>query len=134
VGFLEEVGVANFLQWSKGAATLFANGAEALALSGAADLDTQMRRLGEVYPRVIIKRGAQGAAVGGRSGVTLSRPAPQVEVLDTTGAGDAFAAGFIAAELRGQPIEECLGAGIEAGSRAVQTLGGQPARRMADGV
>jgi sugar/nucleoside kinase (ribokinase family) len=127
VGFLDEVGAANFLEWSKGAATLFANEAEALALSGTGELDGQMRRLGEVYPRVIIKRGAEGAAVGGRSGVTLSRPAPQVAAVDTTGAGDAFAAGFIAAELRGQPIEECLGAGIEAGSRAVQTVGGQPA-------
>lgn len=133
VGFLHEVGVTNFLQWSKGAGTLFANEAEALALSGTGDLEGQMRWLGEIYPRVVIKRGANGAAVGGRLGVTLSRPAPQVVVLDTTGAGDAFAAGFIAAELRGQPIEACLNVGIEAGSRAVQTLGGQPAQRLSGG-
>jgi sugar/nucleoside kinase (ribokinase family) len=49
-------------------------------------------------------------------------------VVDTTGAGDAFAAGFIAAELAGQSLEACLSAGIEAGSKAVQTIGGQPLR------
>ena len=126
VGFLEEVGAANFLSWTAGATTIFANEAEALALTGAVGIDAQLRALGAIYPRVVIKRGAAGAVVSDRSGVTLSLAAPQVAVVDTTGAGDAFAAGFIAAELAGGPIEQCLGAGIEAGSKAVQTVGGQP--------
>jgi sugar/nucleoside kinase (ribokinase family) len=84
VGFLEEVGVANFLTWTSGATTIFANEAEAQVLTGAAELEGQMRDLGTSYKRAIIKRGAAGAAVGDRSGVALSLDAPQVEVLDTT--------------------------------------------------
>ena len=126
VGFLEEVGVANFLSWTACATTIFANEAEALALTGTAEIDEQVRGLGATYPRVVIKRGAAGAVLGDRSGVTLSLPAPSVAALDTTGAGDAFAAGFIAADLTGHTVQECLRAGIEAGSTAVQTIGGQP--------
>ncbi|WP_437793681.1 carbohydrate kinase family protein [Sorangium sp. So ce693] len=126
VGFLREVGVGSFLEWTRGMSTLLANADEAEALSGAGDLTAQMIALGAYFERVIIKRGARGAAVGGRQGVRLDEPAPQVEVVDTTGAGDAFAAGFITAELLGAREAECLRRGIEAGSRAVKQLGGQP--------
>ncbi|WP_437618689.1 carbohydrate kinase family protein [Sorangium sp. So ce1151] len=126
-GFLREVGVGTFLEWTGGMSTLLANVDEAEALSGTGGLDEQMVALGGCFERVIIKRGALGAAVGGRRGVRLDEPAPRVEVVDTTGAGDAFAAGFIAAELGGAGEAECLRRGIEAGSRAVTQLGGQPA-------
>ncbi|WP_438025680.1 carbohydrate kinase family protein [Sorangium sp. So ce233] len=131
VGFLREVGVGAFLEWTRGMSTLLANADEAEALSGTGDLTGQMVALGACFERVIIKRGARGAAVGGRQGVRLDEPAPQVEVVDTTGAGDAFAAGFIAAELEGAGEAECLRRGIEAGSRAVTRLGGQPEPRGA---
>lgn len=126
VGFLDEVGPASFLEWTGGAELLFCNADEAAALAGTSELEAQMRRLGAHYARVVIKRGAQGAALGGSAGVTLSLPAPLVKVVDTTGAGDAFAAGFLSAELAGRPAAACLRAGIEAGSAAVRTLGGQP--------
>lgn len=126
VGFLHEVGPGQFLRWTAGVALLFCNADEAAALTGTADLDAQMKDLGAQYARVVIKRGALGAAIGGASGVTLNLPAPPVKVVDTTGAGDAFAAGFLSAELRGLPPADCLRAGIEAGSAAVKTLGGQP--------
>lgn len=126
VGFLREAGIATFLGWTAGADLLLANRDEAEALTGTADLETQMRTLGTHYPRVIIKRGADGAAIGGAAGVALSLPAPVVAVRDTSGAGDAFAAGFLAAELRGEDEAACLSAGIVAGSRAVTTVGAQP--------
>ncbi|XXX78633.1 carbohydrate kinase family protein [Sorangium sp. So ce134] len=126
VGFLREIGVGSFLEWTRGMSTLLANADEAEALSGTGDLAEQMIALGACFERVIIKRGARGAAVGGRQGMRLDAPAPQVDVVDTTGAGDAFAAGFIAAELEGAGEAECLRRGIEAGSKAVKQLGGQP--------
>lgn len=126
VGFLDEVGPTNFLQWTAGAALLFCNADEAEALAGTADLEAQMAALGAHYRRVVIKRGALGAALGTGAGVTLALPAPPVRVVDTTGAGDAFAAGFLSAELKGLPPAACLKAGVEAGSAAVKTLGGQP--------
>lgn len=127
VGFLEEVGSGAFLDWTAGAALLFCNADEAAALAGTTDLEAQMRMLGGHYQRVVIKRGAAGAALGNSGGMVLDLPAPLVEVVDTTGAGDAFAAGFLSAELKGLPPQECLKAGIEAGSAAVERLGGQPA-------
>jgi sugar/nucleoside kinase (ribokinase family) len=56
----------------------------------------------------------------------LALPAPVVHVLDSTGAGDAFAAGFVAAWLSGADPRAALERGIAAGAKAVQTLGGQP--------
>jgi sugar/nucleoside kinase (ribokinase family) len=127
VGFIEEVGPASFLAWTRGFSTLFANADEAAALSGTPDPDEQFSRLAPNYGRVVIKLGAAGAVVGDATGFRLRLPAPRVEVIDTTGAGDAFAAGFLSAELRGEPLEASLGAGIAAGARAVTQIGGQPA-------
>ncbi|MDR3474970.1 MAG: PfkB family carbohydrate kinase [Devosia sp.] len=126
VGFLEEVGPGNFLAWTRGATTIFANDSEALALTGGVSLAARMVALGATYPRVVIKCGALGAAMGNAAGIALSLPAPAVDVLDTTGAGDAFAAAFIAAELGGGSPEDCLSRAIAAGADAVLHLGGQP--------
>ena len=126
VGFLREVGPEAFLKWTAGTGTIFANLDEALELTGSVDLNLQMQTLGRFYSRVIIKRGVAGAAAGGRGGVTLNLPASPSEVVDTTGAGDAFAAAFVAAELDGNALEACLRAGIAAGAEAVTLIGGQP--------
>jgi sugar/nucleoside kinase (ribokinase family) len=126
VGFLREVGPEAFLKWTQGTGTIFANLDEALELTGSVDLNLQMQTLGRFYDRVVIKRGVAGAAVGGRRGVQLSMPAPLSDVVDTTGAGDAFAAAFLACELKGGALEACLKAGIAAGSEAVSSIGGQP--------
>ena len=126
VGFLSEVGAENFLRWTQGTGTIFANLDEALALTGASDPALQVQMLGRVYERVVLKRGAAGAALGTRRGVTLSLPAPARDMVDSTGAGDAFAAAFLAAGLAGGNDEACLRAGIDAGARAIATIGGQP--------
>jgi sugar/nucleoside kinase (ribokinase family) len=71
---------------------------------------------------VIVKLGAEGC-------YTLSDeftgvvPALKVEVVDTTGAGDAFVAGFIAALARGADVKSACEAGNQAGARIVQKLG-----------
>jgi sugar/nucleoside kinase (ribokinase family) len=126
VGFIDEVGAGNFLAWISGASVLFVNRDEARALSGTSELEAQMRTLGKSCERVVIKLGANGAALGNAHGIVLKLPAPTVEVVDTTGAGDAFAAAFLIADLQGQPSEACLAAGIAAGSAAVKRIGGQP--------
>lgn len=126
VGFLDEVGPGRFIAWTAGFSTLFANEDEARTLTGTSDLEAQMRALGAIYARVVIKLGPRGAAIGGRHGVAISMGAPMVDVVDTTGAGDAFAAAFLAAEIRGEGVEACLTAGVRAGSTAVTRVGGQP--------
>jgi sugar/nucleoside kinase (ribokinase family) len=57
---------------------------------------------------------------------SASAEAPPVDVVDTTGAGDAFNAGFLHAWLKGHDLRESLGAGIESGARSVQSVGGAP--------
>ena len=71
---------------------------------------------------VIIKLGEDGCyAVGPDFAGVI--PAPRVAVVDTTGAGDAFAAGFIAASLQGAHLEAACTAGNQAGAKTVGSLG-----------
>jgi sugar/nucleoside kinase (ribokinase family) len=125
-GFLEEVTPEAFLDWTSGADLLFTNREEALLLSGEGEWPAAMVRLGSRFGTVVLKRGPDGAAIGGRHGVRHSAPAQAVPVVDTTGAGDAFAAGFIAARLAGADEAGCLARAIAAGALAVQRIGGQP--------
>lgn len=127
VGFLEEAGPANFLSWTAGVHTIFANAGEAQTLTGETTPEAQIKALGRHFPRVVLKRGPAGAMLGGADGIALDLPAPAVAVVDTTGAGDAFAAAFIASELVGGSAVDCLVAAIEAGAEAVTRLGGRPA-------
>ena len=126
VGFLDEVGPANFLAWTQGADFLFANESEAEALCGASGVEACLAALGQSFGTVVIKRGAEGAVLGNRDGVALALPALLVEAVDSTGAGDAFAAGFLAAHVAGEDLATALGRGIAAGAKAVQSIGGQP--------
>ena len=127
VGFLVDVGPETFLDWVSGSDWIFANAEEAKVLTGHDDIAAQTRALGAHFARVVIKRGAAGAVLGNADGPTMSLPAPVVPVCDSTGAGDAFAAGFVAAWLSGRDQAAALEAGIAAGARAVQSIGGQPA-------
>jgi sugar/nucleoside kinase (ribokinase family) len=127
VGFLLEVGPQNFLTWSGGAQLLFANEDEARALTGLDGVADQVAALGHHFETVVLKRGRLGAVIGDRNGIRLDRVAPAVSVVDTTGAGDAFAAGFVAGLCAGVTETEALDRGIAAGARAVQGIGGQPA-------
>jgi len=125
-GFLSDVGVDNFLTWTSKAAILFPNEDEAKLLSGKTDIKDQLRALGRFFDLVVIKQGALGASTMNESGEIVSVPAQKVEVIDTTGAGDAFAAGFLAAWLAGKDIRAALLSGVAAGSRAVGHVGAQP--------
>lgn len=125
-GFLAEIGAARFLDWTAGADFLFPNAEEAALLTGKDGADAQMAALQDLYGTVVIKRGADGALLGGRGKTPFALPGREVEAIDTTGAGDAFLAGFLAAYLRGEDETGCLEAGIEAGAEAVGKVGAQP--------
>lgn len=76
-----------------------------------------------LFPLTAIKQGAAGAAVL-VEGERIHLPAEPVTVVDTTGAGDAFNAGFVSAWLGGAPPEACLRAGNAQGARAIARRGG----------
>ena len=123
--FLREVGPDAFLEWTRGAAILFPNEDEAAALTGTEKPEAQCERLAALYPLVVLKRGAAGclAAEGARR---WRIPAPMVEAIDATGAGDAFVAAFLAARLEGAEIATALERAVAAGSAAVRQVGGRP--------
>jgi sugar/nucleoside kinase (ribokinase family) len=122
---LRAMGAQNFFNWTAGAALLLPNADEAAALTDADDPERQRARLAERYPLVVIKRGAAGAEAF--SGPAFwSASAPAADVIDTTGAGDAFAAAFVAARLSGEPVESCLRKAVVAGTAATTFLGGRP--------
>ena len=74
---------------------------------------------------VVTTRGARGAIVTAADGETTALPAPQTDVVDTTGAGDAFT-GVLAARLAaGDSLVEAARRGVIAGSLAVQAVGAQ---------
>lgn len=73
--------------------------------------------------QTIIKRGSNGAELH-TGGQIYVGSAQQVHVIDTTGAGDAFNAGFLTAWLQNHDPESCLAAGNHAGSIAVGRVGG----------
>jgi sugar/nucleoside kinase (ribokinase family) len=123
--FLEEVGAKNFLEWTRGAAICFPNAMEAATLTGAAQLERQLAILAAHYPLVVVKRGSEGATAA-KGERRWSASAPVVRAIDTSGAGDAFLAAFLAAQLAGESMDACLGRAVAAGAMAVGRLGARP--------
>ncbi len=128
-GFLSDVGVKNFLDWTGGATMLFPNEDEAQLLSGEKDIKDQLAVLGRLFALVVIKQGALGASAINENGEVFSVPAAKVKVVDTTGAGDAFAAGFLGSWLARKDLKRALLSGVAAGADAVGHVGAQPVAR-----
>lgn len=96
------------------------NEAEALALTGAADIEEALSQLATLTPAVVVKRGALGASVLAR-GERFDVAAPVVTVRDTVGAGDAFNAGFLCGAVARRPLQECVRLAVTCG--AISTTG-----------
>jgi sugar/nucleoside kinase (ribokinase family) len=111
---------------SGGVDLLFANEDEALQLTGRADLDSALEELQAKVPVLVITKGAEGA-IAIEKGEQISIPAaPVKQVVDTTGAGDLFAAGFLAAHCKGAGLERCLWTGAIAAGEVIQHYGARP--------
>jgi sugar/nucleoside kinase (ribokinase family) len=119
-----------FFQRAAGVDIFLPNAEEAHALTGEADPARALALLTRHFPVVALKLGGDGAMVAAH-GETVHLPSPRVQVIDTTGAGDAFNAGFLHAWLDGSGAEACLAAAIDAGSRSVQASGGTGSLRIA---
>ncbi|HEY5275060.1 MAG TPA: carbohydrate kinase family protein [Coriobacteriia bacterium] len=102
---------------------LFANEPEALAMTGATNVRGAADVLAGLCPCVVVKRGA-GGAMAIANGEFVERSGEPAKVLDTTGAGDCFNAGFLVGWLAGLPLEADLTLGNLCGARAVEAFGG----------
>jgi ribokinase len=121
---LRRAGASAFLRWAGGAELLLPNRDEAIALTGIADPVAAARALTRHASEVVVKLGAQGALwTDGES--ELRAAALPVAVVDTTGAGDAFAAGLVAARVAGAGPAEALRAGCALAAAAVGRVGGR---------
>ncbi|WP_433533431.1 carbohydrate kinase family protein [Micromonospora sp. CA-263727] len=125
---LRAVGAAAFLSWVREVDLLLVNTDEATVLAGGLDPAAQGRALVAVARQVVVKRGGAGATWVDRAGTRATSPARRVAVIDVTGAGDAFAAGLLAAGLAGATPEAALERATDLGAAAVSQIGARPAR------
>jgi sugar/nucleoside kinase (ribokinase family) len=102
---------------------LLPNEAEALRLSGQANLATAARALGTAGPRLVVKLGERGALCA--DGPEQRRVSlPPVVPVDATGAGDCFNAGLIAGLLDGLPLPQAAALGCAVGALSTRAPGG----------
>jgi ribokinase len=123
---LRAVGAGRFLAWTQGVGLCLANADEAGVLAGPGGPAELARALApSPYGEMVVKLGAEGALWSNGDAV-VATPGRPVEALDTTGAGDAFAAGFLAIWTRGGTPESALNAGTELAAVAVRQAGARP--------
>jgi ribokinase len=107
------------------------NAMEAMSISRISDLEMAVGRLGERARFVVVKLGDQGAIAGHQGGVARS-PALDAAVVDTTGAGDSFDAGFLAGFIAGEPLDRSLTLGNACGALSTLASGGTSSQPTMD--
>ncbi|WP_285733297.1 sugar kinase [Nocardiopsis sp. ATB16-24] len=115
------------LELARGADIVFCGLDEGQALWGVHGLE-ELAALLHGPELIVIKQGAEGATAV-RGGESWFAPAPQVEVVEPVGAGDAFAAGFLDRLLDGAPMSACLAEGARLAGTVLGVHGDIPPRR-----
>ncbi|MEO6256387.1 MAG: adenosine kinase [Sphingomicrobium sp.] len=105
---------------------LFANEAEILQLAGAVDLAAAVSAVAPKVATLVVTRGEQGALAASGGAIAEVAAEPIERLVDTTGAGDLFAAGFLAGEARGLGLERSLKLGAIAAAEVIQHYGARP--------
>lgn len=123
-GPLTDYGVSRWLTDTAAATLLFPNADEARVLTGCADVEAAARALAQRHAVVAVSLGADGA-LWSSAGRLVHRPAHPTTVVDTTGAGDAFAAGLLAAWLADPEVDPstALDAGLASAADVVRRPG-----------
>lgn len=105
---------------------LFANEAEIVSLTEAADVEAAIAMLRAKVPLIVVTLSERGAmAITGDARVTV--PAQPIDkVVDTTGAGDLFAAGFLHGQSRGASLEQSLTLGAICAAEVISHFGARP--------
>jgi sugar/nucleoside kinase (ribokinase family) len=109
---------------------LFLNEAEAVALAGTKDVEAAVAALAPEVELLVVTRGERGASAI-RGAETVPVPAaPAARVIDTTGAGDMFAAGFLFGHVRGRALADCLSLGARLAAEIIADYGARPRRDL----
>ncbi|MDH6114590.1 sugar/nucleoside kinase (ribokinase family) [Kitasatospora sp. MAP12-15] len=107
------------------------NADEALRLTGTTTVDDALDVLAGLVRTVVVKRGGEGASAV-QGGKRYDVPAVPVDVVDTTGAGDCFNAGFVHALLAGKELPDCLATAVACGAAATAGPGSSHALYSAE--
>ena len=126
VGVLLDVGLKQVREWLTMVDVVVLNEEEAHFLSGKNNPVDAAAELLQLTPLVVIKRGGNGALAQARGSALVQIPAIDVEVVDTTGAGDAFAAGFIKGWIAKNELVDSLQSGAELAAKCVAIVGSRP--------
>ncbi|MEU8345263.1 Sugar or nucleoside kinase, ribokinase family [Actinomadura meyerae] len=131
---LKRMGAEPFLEWTQGARLLVVNAKESEILTGRDTPEQAAKVLTAWYPQVVIKNGAEGALwyTNGRPEPVTVAAEPVEKVVDGTGAGDAFVAGFLPPWLDGKQPADALTAGCRLAARAMKHLGARPTLDVVD--
>ena len=109
---------------------LFANEAEITELAGNSDFEAAVAAVAPRVATLVVTRSEQGAiAVSGETRVAVAAE-PIERLVDTTGAGDLFAAGFLAGEARALGLEVSLKLGAIAAAEVIQHYGARPEKDL----
>ena len=112
---------------------IFANEAELHSLYQTADFDTaRRRRCARDIETAVVTRSEKGCVVVGPDGIEAVPAFPVERVVDTTGAGDLFAAGFLSGLARGADDRTCGRLGALAAAEVIQHLGARPEASLRD--
>jgi sugar/nucleoside kinase (ribokinase family) len=105
---------------------LFGNEAEILMLAGADELEAALRAVAPKVRTLVVTRSEHGALAlsGGKRADVAAEPIERL--VDTTGAGDLFAAGFLAGQARGLDLQRSLKLGAIAAAEVIQHYGARP--------
>ena len=101
---------------------VFANEEEAKAFSGKEDPEEALHDMASMCDIAIVKVGAKGAYVQQGDEIVKIGPIP-AKVIDTTGAGDMWASGFMAGWIKGEPLRKCALMGATLAANIIEVLG-----------
>ena len=124
-GFIEDFGVNKFLDTLAGVDLILPSLEEGRVLTGEDRPEVIAEMLGARFPVVALTLGAAGVQISG-DGQNFRTEAPKADLVDVTGAGDAFAASFLKAVLAGKDLETASKLACKQGAIAVTKPGGRP--------
>ncbi len=107
------------------------NAMEATRMAHTSDLEEAVRILGSRAGVVVVKNGDRGA-IAFAQGEVYRVEGLTPDVVDTTGAGDSFDAGFLAARLGGHPVQRALAIANACGALSTRAMGGTDAQATLD--
>jgi sugar/nucleoside kinase (ribokinase family) len=126
VGAMKDVSDPELHSWLSLMDIILLNEEEAIFITGFVEIERALDYLLKFSATVVIKRGSQGATAKARGYDSITVAALATTVTDSTGAGDSFAAGFIAAFVEKRDLTAALVAGSELAAGCVAIVGGRP--------